>query len=312
MRWSEILRRALGGESVPPFRAQHSTPHQFERFDSSRIGSGEGAQMYGHGLYFAENPAVAQAYRESTARTNWMLDGQDWGSLYPSRQLTPDEQAIARRMEEGNVDLDNVIQGLTSRRLRATRAVEQAQGLDGESGLEQLLAAEDWARHLDHMLETAAGLRARGLSQNVAQNTYEVNAHFDPRRVLNFDAPIDQQSAVVRQVAQDLGVPFNSNGEALLQQALELRIGNINDYSSPAAYSVVSRRHRPAVSDEMRNRGLEAWIYNDQGSRQLPNTGTFNMVVPPGNEDRIEILRRWGLLGTLGGGSAYEALGGEQ
>ena len=29
------------------------------KFDLSKIGTGEGAQVYGHGLYFAENPAVS-------------------------------------------------------------------------------------------------------------------------------------------------------------------------------------------------------------------------------------------------------------
>src|SRR5215471_9850062 len=45
-------------------RAYHGSPHQFERFDISKIGTGEGAQAYGHGLYFAENPKVAQSYRD--------------------------------------------------------------------------------------------------------------------------------------------------------------------------------------------------------------------------------------------------------
>jgi hypothetical protein len=44
-------------------RAYHGSPHDFDRFDLSKIGTGEGAQAYGHGLYFAENPAVARDYR---------------------------------------------------------------------------------------------------------------------------------------------------------------------------------------------------------------------------------------------------------
>jgi len=42
----------------------HGTPHKFDQFDLSKIGTGEGAQAYGHGLYFAENPGVAESYRE--------------------------------------------------------------------------------------------------------------------------------------------------------------------------------------------------------------------------------------------------------
>src|SRR5258706_8248564 len=34
-----------------PITAYHGSPHDFDRFDLSRIGTGEGAQAYGHGLY---------------------------------------------------------------------------------------------------------------------------------------------------------------------------------------------------------------------------------------------------------------------
>jgi hypothetical protein len=41
-------------------RAYHGSPHDFDRFDLNKIGTGEGAQAYGHGLYFAENEGVAR------------------------------------------------------------------------------------------------------------------------------------------------------------------------------------------------------------------------------------------------------------
>ena len=37
----------------------HSSPHDSTSSTLSKIGTGEGAQAYGHGLYFAENPAVS-------------------------------------------------------------------------------------------------------------------------------------------------------------------------------------------------------------------------------------------------------------
>src|SRR5207342_2800679 len=49
----------LGSGVVRPIRAYHSSPHDFEKFDASKIGTGEGAQVYGHGIYFAENPKVS-------------------------------------------------------------------------------------------------------------------------------------------------------------------------------------------------------------------------------------------------------------
>lgn len=45
----------------------HGSPHKFDKFDMSKIGTGEGAQAYGHGLYMAESPAVAQEYAEKLA-----------------------------------------------------------------------------------------------------------------------------------------------------------------------------------------------------------------------------------------------------
>ena len=40
----------------------HGSPHKFDKFDASKIGTGEGAQAYGHGLYLAESPDVAKSY----------------------------------------------------------------------------------------------------------------------------------------------------------------------------------------------------------------------------------------------------------
>lgn len=56
-----------GAEAVlgaGPIRAYHGSPHNFEKFDTGKIGAGQGAQSYGHGLYFAENPKVAETYRD--------------------------------------------------------------------------------------------------------------------------------------------------------------------------------------------------------------------------------------------------------
>ena len=65
-----MQQRALGYMSpmAGAIKAYHGTPHEFERFDMSKIGTGEGAQAYGHGLYFAENPKVAEEYRDALSR----------------------------------------------------------------------------------------------------------------------------------------------------------------------------------------------------------------------------------------------------
>lgn len=44
-------------------RAYHGSPHDFDRFDLSKLGTGEGVQAFGRGLYFTENEAAARNYR---------------------------------------------------------------------------------------------------------------------------------------------------------------------------------------------------------------------------------------------------------
>ena len=49
---------------ILPATVWHGSPHKFDKFDSSKIGTGEGAQAYGHGLYLAEAPGVAKSYAD--------------------------------------------------------------------------------------------------------------------------------------------------------------------------------------------------------------------------------------------------------
>ena len=47
MRW--LLGSAIAGAEANPqgFIAYHGSPHDFDKFDMSKIGTGEGAQAYG-------------------------------------------------------------------------------------------------------------------------------------------------------------------------------------------------------------------------------------------------------------------------
>lgn len=54
--------RNIGKGTLQAIGVWHGSPHKFDKFSLSKIGTGEGAQAYGHGLYFAENPEVAKGY----------------------------------------------------------------------------------------------------------------------------------------------------------------------------------------------------------------------------------------------------------
>ena len=49
----------------------HGSPHSFDAFDMSKIGTGEGAQAYGHGLYLADAPSTAASYKLAGVEDNF-------------------------------------------------------------------------------------------------------------------------------------------------------------------------------------------------------------------------------------------------
>lgn len=83
-------------EGVPRITAYHGTPHEFENFDLSKVGSGEGAQAFGHGLYFAESPGVAGTYRTATGYQHM---ARDFRKSLPDDAGTDDVLDMARAGE---------------------------------------------------------------------------------------------------------------------------------------------------------------------------------------------------------------------
>jgi len=71
--------------------AYHGSPHSFDRFDISKIGTGEGAQAYGHGLYFAEAEDVAKNYRNALARPD---PGDMVGNAYDLVRILGEKDAL--------------------------------------------------------------------------------------------------------------------------------------------------------------------------------------------------------------------------
>jgi hypothetical protein len=85
----------LGGG---PIRAFHASPYDFEKFDLGKVGTGQGAQSYGHGIYAAESPAVSgkggQYDLEFTAKNLGKYD------------LNPGELQIHRMLRADRSDMD--------------------------------------------------------------------------------------------------------------------------------------------------------------------------------------------------------------
>jgi len=66
--------------------AFHGSPHRFDRFDHSKMGSGEGAQAYGWGTYLAESEDVAKTYKAAHP--------MDFNNMNPSREVLVDGKQL--------------------------------------------------------------------------------------------------------------------------------------------------------------------------------------------------------------------------
>lgn len=52
------------GKEMASVPAWHGSPHDHDKFDSGKIGTGEGAQVFGHGHYFTDKKEIAEFYKK--------------------------------------------------------------------------------------------------------------------------------------------------------------------------------------------------------------------------------------------------------
>jgi len=81
----------------------HGSPHTFNKFDLSKIGTGEGAQAYGHGIYVAENPKVADQYRKDlSAIVNYDQNTKKYQVLDQSRKVLGEYDDMLKAGQEAD------------------------------------------------------------------------------------------------------------------------------------------------------------------------------------------------------------------
>ena len=83
--------------------AFHGSPHSFDKFTTEKIGTGEGAQAFGWGLYFTDLENIANTYREKLTHETREIN-------YNGRKLNEDEQRlIYGYLENAGKEIKNTI-----------------------------------------------------------------------------------------------------------------------------------------------------------------------------------------------------------
>lgn len=91
----------VGGKDLA-LNAYHGTPHEVQGgFNLNKVGSGEGAQVFGHGMYFAENPEVAKSYQTKLSQKPDIAVFRSDDGFYVKKGLGSEGQNIVGPFKTG-------------------------------------------------------------------------------------------------------------------------------------------------------------------------------------------------------------------
>jgi hypothetical protein len=263
----------------------------------SQIGTGEGAQAYGHGLYFAESPSVSGR-------------GGDYWRQFFNRMPSGPERTATGAMYANKFDPEKAALQLESNfRYHAARAKPGSYGDGPEVEEGHRLLAEENQQALDMIMS----------GKIVGPRTYEVNVNANPEDFINFDAPFEQQPPNVQKhfgylargerkpTGEDLARRMESN--VYIQEAAQAGIPGIRyldagsrgrPYQVDLAYKgrpfeegyfelqfARSKEEAENIAKEYRGKGYDA---------NVRDVATRNYVVF--DENLIEIVRKYGIAGA--------------
>lgn len=288
----------------------HGSPHKFDKFDSTKIGTGEGAQAYGHGLYLAESPDVAGHYQALALRNGevapnplamWTRRLEDAGSS----KVEAERLAVALSNNSRKNEVLSFDPVAAARNIRAERSANRnpdTYDLRAPLG-QQMGVTKEEAHSAFNALREAAVVTDGGRLSNL----YKVDLPDEHiARMLDWDKPLSQQAPGVQKALESLGYKYDAQAMRSFTDELAAAL----EGTGPATLSKMPRD--PMGSDIARGGGLfdgpaqvakakalrEAGIpglrYLDGGSR-AGGAGTSNYVVFPGNEDLLKILERNGI-----------------
>ena len=263
--------RAMEAVSMAAPIVYHGSPHRFAptaknplgEFDPTKIGTGEGAQVYGYGHYLAEAKDIGKSYRETLAH-------------------------------KGALDLEYEAnkRGIPlSRDARIEFMRQAASDVPAEKTVKNLQNANIEARNLD---QTKLAELVKDYKESKQGALYKVDLADEAiTRMLDWDKPLSQQAPMIQQNIYNAMLDAGFD-KPLVNYILNNKTGNelLNELGGRLAVRNPSPMSANAqTSDFLRKAGIPGIQYLDAGSRGA-GTGTRNFVVFPGNEGLLNILGR--------------------
>ena len=276
--------RAMGqfaGEFVNPLRiaaalrktapiaeldVYHGTPHRFPgteenplgEFDASKIGTGEGAQSYGHGVYLAENPEIARSYQNKLQR-------------------------------QGKTDLSGQLDLMMERLLPKTQSGYEVKGIIYPYQKELI---DGIAQGLIKQGDIPNDLYSAAKSYTEPGSLYKADLPDDMiDRMLDWDKPLSEQSYILKSISKNKD--FVQYAERIMERPLSELDGKTLERIAVGYAVDKGAKGSQNAAKLLKEAGIPGIRYLDAGSRD-GGSGTRNFVVFPGEEKKVKILERDG------------------
>lgn len=208
----------------------HGSPHSFDKFSTDFINTGEGAQMYGWGLYFTDTKQIAEStYRDRLAGYQFVADGKplsEWADENLKSLGVPYTQAV-RSIEKYLPQYASVQEMLDSTRLSLEQEGQRLAEVEAEAARERGPEDEDYDGYIRSVKNTISRwsrevavlekLVDAKVEKKSAGKLYNVELAPKDDEWLLWDAPLSEQSDKVKAALEKLGVvvPGKAEVEAL-------------------------------------------------------------------------------------------------
>jgi len=270
-----------------PITAFHGSPYKFDKFDPAKIGTGEGAQAYGHGLYFAENPQVAKSYQDvlGTQKTSMSQMASDNLSNYniaPSNiknlhQVATDKtipiERAATVIKNANAALrnapDEVLKNLVSDFREQSKGAFYTVDI-ADKAIPKML---DWDKPLSQQ------------SSNVQKSLAKIEPNFYNPKSADYD-PSELGQSIYMRLSDLADSKLRKNWVTKRDELLKKGIANNPELEAHLKFSPNAAKEGSSL---LNTYGIPGIKYLDEVSR-VNNEGTRNFVVFDPN--LIKILER--------------------
>jgi len=265
-------------DTKPGIIAFHGSAADFDGFKLEKIGTGEGAQAYGYGLYFADSEEIAKFYKESLTEVpaDYQIDGQSVSAMY--------DQAINNQ----NYELAEVLEQVQLH--DAPKDLKERFTIDGGYSQE----TQDFVRDLDY--DSLTGVNPDGKEIELGR-VYKVALTPKPEDLLDYDKPLSEQPKILSAIDK-----VHGDSEIIITQLnLDPATATGGQLIDALAGIVQTTESKKAAAEWMEKAGIPGIKFFDNTSRNTADGKLIDVSeADDGFRAKVAVDNRAGGLGGSG------------